>query len=166
MGQDNTIKIMEVFYENPDKQFTIREISKLAKVPRATVHKILMELKRERIINKMNMAENSLVFKTKKINFFAEKIVSSWLIEELIEKLNPSCIILFGSIRKGDSNKESDVDLFVESSVKKEFNLKEYEKKIGHKVQLFIEPNINKLHDNLFNNVVNGIKLYGSFKIK
>ena len=52
-------------------------------------------------------------------NYFMEEIVKSGLVDYLIENLNPSCIILFGSIRKGDSVGESDIDIFVESFVKK-----------------------------------------------
>jgi len=112
------------------------------------------------------MAQTNPVFENKKINYFAEKILTSGLVDELVTKLSPSCIILFGSIRKGDSVKESDIDLFVESPVKKEVNLKKFERKLKHKIQLFIESDINNLQPNLFNNVVNGIKIYGSFKVK
>jgi predicted nucleotidyltransferase len=73
---------------------------------------------------------------------------------------------LFGSLRKGDSVKDSDIDIFIESSVKKNIELKKFEKKLNHNIQLFIENKINDLPNHLFNNVVNGIKLYGSFKIK
>src|SRR3989339_808995 len=65
-----------------------------------------------------------------------------------------------------DKNNESDVDLFIESLVKKELDLGKFEKKLNHKIDLFVESNINNLQENLFNNVVNGIKIYGSFKIK
>ena len=44
--------------------------------------------------------------------------------------------------------------------------MKKFEAKIGHKIDLFVKPSINKLHDNLFNNVINGIKLFGSLKIR
>jgi len=166
MRQNNQEQIMRIFYEFPSKEFTIREIAKLTRIARATVHKTLLELKKDGLVTKDNKANNNLIFRTKKINYFTEGIVASGLIDEFIEKLNPSCIILFGSIRKGDSVKESDIDLFVESSVKKKIDTKKFEKKLGHKIQLFIESDIRKLHANLFNNVLNGIKLYGSFKIK
>jgi len=159
-------KILKIFYEFPSRAFTIRELSKLTKIPRATVHKYVLSLKKQDLINEENKAKDNLLFKIKKTNFFVEKIISSGLVEFLMEKLNPSCIILFGSIRKGESVLESDIDLFVESPVKKDLNLKLFEKKIGHKIQLFVEPKINKLQSNLFNNVLNGIKLYGSFSLK
>ena len=166
MKLENKEKILEVFYENPAKSFTVREISKLTKVPRATVHKKLVDLKKRGLVDKENRAGDGLLFKTKKINFFIEKIIASGLIDEIVEKMNPSCIILFGSIRKGDSVKESDIDLFVESFVKEENDLSKYEKELGHEIQLHIRSDMHKLQENLFNNVVNGIKLYGSFKIK
>ena len=166
MRQNNKDKVLEVFYEHPNRSFTVRELAKLALVPRATAHKELANLKKEGLITKENKAESSLVFKTKKINYFIERIVNSGLIKEIADRLNPSCVILFGSIRKGDSVKESDIDLFIESPVKKHISLVKFEKKLKHKIQLFIEPNINELNDELFNNVVNGIKLFGSFKIR
>lgn len=165
MRQDKKIKILELFYEFPNRRFTIREISNLTKIPRASAHKYFDELKRKKLIVK-DIASESFLFKIKKINYFIEKIVASGLIDELISKLNPSCIILFGSFRKGDSVKESDIDIFIESPVKKNIELKKFEKKLNHSVQLFVENKIDDLSSHLFNNVVNGIKLYGSFKIK
>jgi predicted nucleotidyltransferase len=165
MGQDKKNKILELFYEFPNRRFTIREISNLTKIPRASAHKYFDELKKEKLIVN-DMASESFLFKIKKINYFIEKIVACGLIDELISKLNPSCIILFGSLRKGDSVKDSDIDIFVESSVKKNIELKKFEKKLNHSIQLFIESKIDDLSTHLFNNILNGIKLYGSFKIK
>jgi len=166
MGQNTEEKILELFYENPGKDFTIREIARLTRLPKSTAHKHTVDLKKKRILTLENRATDSILFKTKKINFFIEKIVSSGLIDEIISRLNPSCIILFGSIRKADSNKESDIDIFIETSVKKDINLSKFEKTLKHKIQIFSENKITNLQDNLLNNVINGIKLYGSFKIK
>lgn len=159
-------KILEIYYENPNKRFTVRELAKITRIPKSTMQKYLMELIKKELVSKENKAGDSLLFKFKKINFYVERIVKSGLIEELIEKLNPSCIILFGSIRKGDSVNESDIDLFIESSMEKEIDLGRYEKKLKHNVQLFVEKDINKVQPHLFNNLVNGIKLYGSFVVK
>jgi predicted nucleotidyltransferase len=164
MGQDTEKKILELYFENPSKKFTVREISRLSKLPKSTVHKYLLNLKKQNIISKDNRALDSLLFKTRKINYFVENIVSVGLLDEIIDKLNPSCIILFGSIRKGDSSKESDIDLFAETSLKSEIDFSIYEKRLKHKVQIFTENDIHDLQNNLLNNVVNGIKLYGSFR--
>lgn len=167
MGQINQkSRVLGIFYEYPEKSFTVRQISKLSRVPKTTAQRILLELRKNGLITKENRAKNSLIFKTTKVNYFVEKVVSSGLINELVGKLNPSCIILFGSIRKGDSMKESDIDIFVESPIKKELDLTDYEKMIGHSIQLFVEENINKLPVHLFNNIINGIKLFGELSIK
>ncbi len=166
MGRNIEEEILKVYFENPEKRFTIRDLSKKTHIPRSTVHKKLADLIKQKLIDKENMAGDGLFFKFKKINYYTEKLAKTGLVNFLIENLNPSCIILFGSVRKGESNKESDVDLFVESSSKKDLDLRKFERKIGHKIDLFIEPDLKKLNSNLFNNVVNGIKLFGSFKIK
>ncbi len=171
MGQatekrDKEKEVMRVFFESPAKRFTIRELEKISKIPRTTVHKYLSMFKKIGLVDEDNMAIDSLLFRTKKINYFMEEIVKSGLVDYLIENLNPSCIILFGSIRKGDSVGESDIDIFVESFVKKRLDLKKFEKKLKHKIQLFVESDINNLQDNLKINVYNGIKLYGNFRIK
>lgn len=159
-------KILELFYEYPQQSFTVRELAKRTKIPKSTVQKYLRELKKNGLVDEENKVNPSLLFKTKKINYYVEKIVESGLIDDLIQALNPSCIILFGSIRKGDSTHESDIDLLVESSLKKGINLDKYEKYLNHKIQLFIENDIHTLSPQLFNNVINGIKLYGSFTVK
>ncbi len=166
MGHNNKEKILKLYFENPEKKFTIREISYKTKVPKSSVHRILSELKKEKIVSKDGEFIRNNLSQIKKINFYIEKIVSSGLLEYLVEKLNPSSIILFGSIRKGDSVKDSDVDIFVETCVEKKMDFVNFEKKIGHKIELFLETDINNLQKNLYNNIINGISLFGGLKLK
>ena len=170
MRRNNEEKVLEIFYEFPEKVFTVREISKLSKVPRATAHKIILELKKEGMIDKDGRASWSKIFLTRKVNYYVEKIVGSGLIDFLVEELAPSAVILFGSIGKGDSVKESNVDIFVEVAngdkikVETGLDLRKFERKIGHNVELFVESKIldlKKKNIHLFNDVVNGVKLYG-----
>jgi len=167
MGQNIEIRdrILEVFYEYPEKNFTVRKVAEMTDVPRDTVQSYLSDLRKQKLITKNNRAQDSLLFKTKKTCYFIEKIVSSGFVDKIVSELKPSCIILFGSFRKGDSVKESDIDFFVESPIKKKMSLIKYEKKIGHDIQLFLETDIKNLQPKLLNNVVNGIKLYGAFRI-
>jgi len=162
---ENLDKILKEYYENPGKRFTVREIAKAAKIPKSTAQKYLVRLRKRKLIDD-NRAASSKLFKIKKINFHVERLFESGVIEKLEKELNPNCIILFGSIRKGDSDKESDIDIFAESYVKKKLNLERYEKTLGHAIQLFVEDDIRKLSDNLRQNVINGIKLQGFVKLK
>jgi len=159
MGQKTEEKILNLYYEFPERKFTVREISKLTNIPKSTVHKKLSNLN-------VLLEKNKSLFKIKKVNYFTEKLFEVGLIKFLIGELNPSCIILFGSFRKGDSTKESDIDIFVESFVNKKLDLTKFERKIGHKIDFFVESEINNLQENLLNNVINGIKLFGSIRLK
>ncbi len=168
MGQKSTDmdKIMEIFYEYPNKRYTIRDLAVKTKMPKSTVHKYLAELKKQLIITNENQPSDSDLFKTNKTFFYLQKMLKTGLIDYLDRELTPSCIILFGSFRKGESVKESDIDIFVETIKKTKPSLGDFEKKLGHKIQVFTETDINNLPDRLFNNVVNGIKLKGFFKVK
>ena len=159
-------KVLRVFYEFPEKSFTVREVSKLARVPRATLHKVLLRLKKRGLVDNDCRAERNLLFKVIKTNYFVEKIVESGLIDFLVEKLNPSVIILFGGVRKGESDKDSDIDIFVGGFVDKQLDLSKYEKKLGHKIELFVYEHIKKVNENLRTNILNGIKLHGYLDIK
>ncbi|MGC9309441.1 MAG: nucleotidyltransferase domain-containing protein [Candidatus Nanoarchaeia archaeon] len=167
MGQYNRRdKILEVFYENPKREFTIRELEKRTNIPRSTTHIILRDLKKQGLIDSENKAASTILFKLKKTNFFVEKIAYSGLIDFLIKKLNPSAIVLFGGVRKGESDKESDIDLFVETPVKYNLDLKRFERRLKHKIDLFLYDNIKDVHNDLRANIINGIKLYGYLDIK
>jgi len=158
-------RLLEVFYENPSRQFTVRELASKTRMPKSTVNNYLVQLRKEKLLSKKNQAIESDLFKAKKTFYFIEKMIRSGLIDSIEHDINPSCIILFGSFRKGESDKDSDIDIFVEST-KKAIDLSRFEKKLKHMIQLFIEKDINNLPERLCNNVMNGIKLKGFFRIR
>src|SRR3989344_4316979 len=159
-------KVLELYHEHPQQPFTVRAIARRIGIPKSSVQLYLRELRRQHFIDAENRAVPSLLFTTRKICYFLEKIVSCGLLDFLIKELNPSCIILFGSVRKGDSVAESDIDMFIESPVKKELDSRPFERRLHHPIQLFGERNIHAPPPQLLNNVVNGIKLQGSFRVK
>ncbi len=159
-------KVLELLFENPNKRFTIREISKETKVPTSSIQRYLKSLKEENLIDRDNKIVINEYSKFLKSSFMINKIIKSGLIEYLNEKLNSSVIIIFGGIRKGEYDNESDIDLFVESTKKIKIDLSKFEKMLKHNIQLFVEKDVKNLPDRLFNNVINGIKLGGYLKIK
>lgn len=161
-----TDRVLETLYENPNKVFSIRQLSKETNLPKSTIERVISVLRKEGMIGDGNKPIHSPFFTLKKTNHYTEKIVSSGVIDYLSESMNPSCIILFGSFRKGESTNESDIDLFVESTSQHIPSLSPFEKKLGHKIELFVKERISELPPPLFNNVVNGIKLYGYLKLK
>ena len=156
-------KLVELIYGYPNKKMSIREIAKKTGLSKSTIQNKMKSLKKEGILNKKGLFSNTIYAKFNKSCYYIDKIYKSGLVDFLIKQANPSCIILFGSFSKGESVYESDIDLFIEAIKKKDADITKYEKKLKHKIQLFVEPDIKNLPDELFNNVVNGIKLYGYF---
>lgn len=171
MGQKDLI--LNVFYNNPTKSFQIREVSRVTKVPKTTTHSIINSLIKEGMIVKekkhvfpsFKANNKNPIFKFEKKNFALRKILKSDLIWFLADRLLPKCIIIFGSIAKGEFDKTSDIDIFIQSKDRK-IDLSNYEKKLKREINLFIEEDINKLSNELFNNIINGIKVYGFLKLK
>ena len=103
MGQrnQNWDKILELIFEYPNQKFSVREISKKTKIPSSSVQRYLQEFKKEGLITKEGIVNSENYSKLKKSFFMIDKIYKSGVISYLIKKLNPSAIIIFGSIRKG-----------------------------------------------------------------
>ncbi len=159
-------KIYWLLFEDSSKSFTIREISKKTGIPTSSVQRYLKSLRKEGLILEDNRPIINRYFKFKKCFFLINKMFQIGLIDHLEEKFNASAIIIFGSVRKGEYEKNSDIDLFIESTKEIKLDLSDFEKKLDHNIQLFIERDIKNLPPKLFNNVVNGIKLSGYFKLK
>ncbi|MEK6921856.1 MAG: nucleotidyltransferase domain-containing protein, partial [Nanoarchaeota archaeon] len=69
-----------------------------------------------------------------------------------------------GSVMKGEYNKTSDIDIFIQTQERK-IDLSKFEKKLQHSISLFFEEDIHKLSNELFNNIVNGFKISGYLKL-
>jgi predicted nucleotidyltransferase len=172
MLHKNKLKIMELFFEEPSKNFQIREISRLTKIAVTSVKKYLEDLQKERLVKKDKETlypsyvanQQNRIFKIYKQQNMILKLYSSGLIDFLEDNLHPRCIILFGSIRKGEYNKKSDVDIFIQAD-QQNIKLEKFEKILKHKINLFFQENISKLSNELFNNIANGITLSGYLKI-
>ncbi len=166
-------KILELFFEEPNRRFHIREISRIAKIPKTTAERIVKSLANEKLV----VIDRETVFpsyvanidhffyKNEKRTSIINKMIKSGLIEYFEKELAPKCIIVFGSVAKGEYTHESDIDIFVQSH-SMPIRLEKYEKQLHHRINIFFEPNISKLSGELLNNVANGFKLKGFLKIK
>jgi len=165
-------KIMELFFEEPARNFQLREVGRLSRIAVTSAKKYLHELEKEGMLKRnketlypsYSANETNRLFKVHKMQTMMLKIYASELIDFLEDTLHPTCIILFGSMRKGEYTKKSDIDLFVQAK-EKQINLEKYEKKLKHKISLFFEENLAKLSKELKDNIINGIKLSGYTKL-
>jgi len=168
MGQ-----IKDLFFENPTKEFHIRGISRMLKIPKTTVSYYVNKLLKQRLIVKdkegvfpsFKANETSEVYRFYKRQESLKKIIECGLVDYLDSEINPRCIILFGSFAKAEYDKNSDIDIFVQAR-ELDVDLSKFEKRLKHKINLFFEPEINKLSNELLNNIVNGVKLGGFLKIR
>lgn len=167
--------ILSIFLEEPNKEFHIRELAKIIKLAPSTATKYLNDFKKQRLLErrsergfvlyKANTEDQS--YKDIKLHYNIKKIKESGLVEFLIDKLDhPEVIILFGSFRKAENTKESDIDLFIISPIKRQIDVSNFQKKLGHEIQLFIHSKkefeaMKKSDKELLNNVINGIVLEG-----
>jgi len=169
MGQRS---ILNEFFENPTKEFHIRELSRDLKIPKTTVsYHVNSFLKDEFIIKNIKGVfssfranETNEKYRFYKKEEFLKKLMESKLLDYLEREFNPKCIILFGSFAKAEYDKKSDVDIFVQAK-ESNYNLSKYEKLLKHKINLFFETNLNKLSKELLNNILNGIKLRGFIRL-
>ena len=77
---------------------------------------------------------------------------------------------MFGSYSTATNTKESDVDLFIITNIKKEFNLNKYEALLKRRISLQIvtekEFKTMKIKNSeLVNNLCNGITLAGKLEV-
>lgn len=163
MGQE---EIKELFFENPEKQFYLRQIARLTKTPKTTCSRVLNKLVKEKIISRaksepVNLySANTLnqMYLFYKKQHILEKMAKSGLIEFIEQKTICRAIILFGSCSKAEYDKDSDIDLFVLGE-ENYLNLKKF--KLKHKINLHFSDSFQNISEELKNNILNGDKLYG-----
>lgn len=172
-------KILDFFIRNPEKEFHVRQISKLTRRSPTTVSKYLKEFEKKEIL-KSEKKLNHLLFKANtentrfkqlKLNYNLNLLNNSGIMNYLIREFNhPEAIILFGSFSRAEDTSLSDIDLLVINPSKKEIELDEFEKKLSRKIQVFIrsKQDIEKMkykNKELLNNWINGIVIYGFWEV-
>jgi len=168
------LNIMRLFFEEPTREFNVREVARLVKVSPATASKQLKSLaknsllkgRKERMLNLYKSNLESDLYKDTKIFYNMRKVKDSGLIESLNRFYLKPTIVMFGSCASGTDTETSDFDFLILSEKTKEFpEIRKYEKKLNRKLQLFVVQNIRDLkNEHLINNVLAGISLQGRLK--
>ena len=168
------IDTLQLFFEEPNREFNVREVARILKIAPATASSQLKELAKEGLL-KEKKERNLIIYKANldydrykdlKVYYNIRKIKDSGLIEEINKFYLKPTIVLFGSASFGSDTEDSDIDLVVISEKTKEFlNKERYEKIIKRRLQLFVIKNIKELkNDHLINNVLNGLVIQGELK--
>jgi len=174
------MRVMTVFFTYPDREFSLSEVSKLAKVKKSNIGRVLDRLYEMEFINIVKLSniwriranKDNWNFIKYKISFNLAFVYNSGLVEFLINHFsNPKSITLFGSFRNGEDNSESDIDIAIWDDNVKEYKttglreLNNFEKEINRKIQIHLF-NDKVAEINTFNNISNGIVLFGSLEVR
>jgi predicted nucleotidyltransferase len=177
--ESSTQKILEVLYAYPEKEFSLSDLAREAKVAKPHAGRILDNLQNIGFIEVIKLSKIWRIRANQQnMNFIKSKIVhnlnfiyQSGLVEFLNQEFkNPRSIILFGSSRSGEDISTSDIDIAIEIDDADEYqvvrqkNLEEFEKVINKRIQLHIF-NKKNVDINVFNNIANGIVLRGFLEV-
>ncbi|PIN89556.1 hypothetical protein COU60_03010 [Candidatus Pacearchaeota archaeon CG10_big_fil_rev_8_21_14_0_10_34_76] len=167
----NIINNLKPFIEDCYRRISIREYSRLMKLSPPTASKILSELNKENLLMMEKDRNYIFYYANKNEKIFTDlsriywKIKLDTLINFLEENITGPVIILFGSLSKAETKKDSDVDICVIGH-KKELNLKNFEDKLKRKIQIFFFDSISDIKNKeLANNILNGYILTGRLKV-
>ena len=173
------LKVLEFFLENPYEEFYLRQLAKRLKLSPFAIKKYADLLSKENIITEERKANlryfkadtSNLFFRHLKIAFNIQSIAKCGLLDFLKQNLaNVSTIVLFGSLAKGENDRNSDVDILVIGKEKR-LLLEKFEKLINRKITLHVfswsEWNTHAGQDKAFyaEIISHGIPLYGELPI-
>jgi predicted nucleotidyltransferase len=173
-------KIAGVLFKYPEKEFSLSDLAREAEVAKANIGSILEEFHEAGLITieklskiwRIKANQTNWLYIRSKIVYNLNFIYRSGLVEFLIDYFkNPKAIILFGSFRKGEDLSHSDIDIAIESESTKDYEimglreLSEFEKMAGRKIQIHLF-NREKIDISVFNNIANGVVLWGFLEVK
>ena len=150
-----------------------REVAQILNVSPTAVSNSTKKLKDSNLIK---------IEKTKTINFVSfnrdelraielkrvenlKNIYISGLSDYLEKELAGSTVILFGSYSKGEDTNTSDIDIAVIERKDKMLELEKYEKILNRRININFYDSWKKIHENLKNNILNGIILHGGVEL-
>lgn len=161
----DNLNFLKPFFEDCYSELGVREYSKKVKISPPTASNILKKFHSQGLL-KMRKERRYLLFRAnrensllKDLSFLYWKTNLSPITNYLINNFLPKSIILFGSLTKLEVIKDSDIDLCIISPIKKEINLKSFEKKYQRKIQIFVFDSVEKINKELRSNILKGVFL-------
>src|SRR3989344_2208334 len=162
--------IREYFFINPTAKMRVRQIERETKLPLPSVIRYCNELDKEGILRGEKVSgiyvysadRASKQFLLEKKLYNIKSLYACRLIEYLIEELSNPLIIVFGSYAKGEDIERSDIDIYIQTSSKKNVAGEKFEKLLKRKLQMFVQSDMRQINNpHLMNNIINGVILNG-----
>jgi len=161
--ESNTAALAQVLFEEPESEFSVRELAEKAEVSPSTASRKLGALVENGVAERNRSRDSVIVsapdsqaFRDRKLSFNLWKLAESGVVQELWNKSAPEAVVLFGSFSKGEDTHQSDVDLALVEGRTVEPDTKV----IGRQVSA-VDVNLDEARDGFLETLANGIVLRG-----
>ncbi len=166
-------QVLQLFFENPTKEWHFEEILREAKITRSKADRWLKEFIKEELIKRKKEKQkmpyyisnyDSSAYKNKKKIFALSRLYESGFLNHLASLKKAETIIIFGSFARSDWHKNSDVDIFIYGDPEG-LKIVDYELKLHREIQLFIcqtKKELTKLGIGLIKNIIKGNIIKGN----
>ena len=166
-------QIFRLFCIKAGQKLNQRKIAQLLDVSPTAIGKALpnltnyLKIRKDETMN-LNLVElnreNQKVIHLKKVE--NQRLIYESNLLELLKEKYPGCtIILFGSYAKGEDTINSDIDLTIIGSNKKNINLERYEKFLEREIRINNYKTFKEINKELKENLCNGIVLSGGIEL-
>lgn len=165
--------VLELFFENPTREWHFEDILKEAKITRSKADIWLKKFAKERFIKRIKEKSKmpyyianyeSTSYKNKKKLFALNKFYESGLLNHLSSLEKAKTVIIFGSFARSDWYKDSDIDIFIYGNPEG-LRIKDYEMKLKKDIQLFVchtKEELTKFGLGLIRNIIKGNLIKGN----
>jgi predicted nucleotidyltransferase len=172
LTKDNSLKIMKLFFDSPEKSFHIREIARLTYLSAPGVLKILKKLKDGGLLEseKGKVVENVRAAKSQKFYLLKKaynmlSLFDCGLIEYLKDKYEePEAIVVFGTYSRGEDASGSDIDIAVVTKKEMALDFRKFENCLKRKISIY-EIQTDNSQSEFLNNLANGTVVYGFLRV-
>jgi len=161
--------ICETIFDDPKRDFFLRELAEESDVSPSTASRIVKELNQESILDVDNsgirmsiQAADNEKFKGLKQSYNLWKLSESSLIDNIEEECFPEAIVLFGSYSRGEDTKNSDIDIAIVNGRK--FKHKKHNYSFNRELS-FHNVNLDEAGKNFIESLANGITMRGHLEI-
>ncbi len=163
--------VLELFFDNPTKEWHFEEILKEAKIARSKADSWLKKFTKEGLIQRIKQQgrmpyylsnHESAQYRNRKRLFALNRLYESGLLDNL-RLLKAKTVILFGSMTRSDWYKKSDIDIFIYGYAEG-LEIAKYEMKLHRNIQLFVcnnKEDLNRLGEGLIKNIISGDLIKG-----
>jgi len=173
MSKENVV--LELFFQEPSKQWHFEEILTSAQISRPQATQWLKRFRSLGLIKRVKPRgampysianfENS-VYQTKKRLYALNQLEERGFLSHLASLVGAQTVILFGSLSRWDWHKDSDIDIFIYGDAK-DFDKQQFRKKLHREIETFICKDttaLSTMNPALLRNIAEGYLIKGDLK--